>query len=216
MRIFIPLLIITTFFVSCSFKEEPNAWQYKSANYFKEYQKNFLSNKVILAKSDLEYAVANAKQSANLNTLAKIYLGKCALNISVGIEDSCTDYQEVSLLLADKKLDAYYHFILKSNTFEDIEYLEDNYEKFARLIKSQKFIEASDYIFEMKRASSTLLSGALMKDDLNDFSREKLLNLASYHGYKKAALFWLREQKKHTKSIEKVKIIDKKIRILSK
>jgi hypothetical protein len=83
------LFIFLLQFNGCSFKTPQNKWQFKSVNAFSAYTKNFLSAKDTLAKDDLKRAVNHAKQSANLSQLARIYLGECALNISVGLKDNC-------------------------------------------------------------------------------------------------------------------------------
>ena len=213
---FFLLILITIVFISCSVKEEPNAWQYRSANSFASYKENFLSDKTLLAKSDLEHAVMDAKQSADMSTLAKIYLGKCALNISVGIDDRCKEYQEIANIVQSRELDAYYDFILNQATPSERDSLESDYKKLALLLEKEKYEEANSYIFKMQRVSSTLLSGALMHENLNRVSREKLLNLASHYGYKKAVLFWLFEQKKYALTQKEVAKIDKKIEVLTK
>ncbi len=197
--------IIVIFFSACSFKKEPNDWQYKSANYFKEYQDNFLSSNDFVAKNELSQAIKYAKKSSDLKTLARVYLGECALNISVGINDRCEEYQIISTAVESKELDAYYAFITKNLKDEEMQFLEKHY---------QKFVEKEGDIFDMPRVSSTLLCASLMRDELDDASREKLTGIASYHGYKKVVLFWLNEQKKHLSDIEKIKKIDTKISIL--
>ena len=45
--------------------------------------------------------------------------------------------------------------------------------------------------------------------------REKLLKLASYHGYKKAVLFWLEESVKHTNDKSKKEFYKEKIEVIS-
>ena len=209
------LILVTLFFTSCSFKAPQNEWQYKSSNAFSSYTKNFLSNNDTLAKNDLSRAIQHAKQSADLTQLARVYLGECALNISVGIKDSCQEYLDISELIEDKKLDTYYHFITHSLQEKNINFLQKNYKKYALNIANSNFKEANKNILEMKRVTSSLLCGVLIKENLEMKSRDEITKLASFYGYKKAVLFWLREQKRFTKDKREIKYIDKKIKILT-
>ena len=209
------LITITSFlFVSCSFSRPTNDWQFKSSNYFKEYTYNFLNDDLILAKNDFNRALKHAKKSADLTTLARIYLGECALNVSVGIEDKCEKYQNISNLLQSKELDAYYSFINSSIKKEQIELLPKQYRTYAYAIEEGNYKTAKEELFEMDKATSTLLSAALMKKNLDELSRENLIKLSSHYGYKKSVLFWLEESKKHLSDSHKIEKIDKKIAVL--
>jgi len=203
---FFLVVVITLYFSACSFKKEPNDWQYKSADYFKEYQENFLSSNDFIAKNELSQAIKYAKKSSDLNTLAKIYLGRCALNISVGIEEKCEAYRNISDAVASEKLDAYYAFITKNLEDNKVQFLEKHY---------QEFVENGTDIFDMPRVSSTLLCASLKREELDNEAREKIVKIASYHGYKKVVLFWLKEQKKYLKNREEIEKIETKIAILS-
>ncbi len=209
-------IFIILIFTSCSFKAPQNEWQHKSSNAFSSYTKNFLSNNDALAKNDLNRAIKHAKQSADLTQLARVYLGKCALNISVGIEDSCQNYLDISELIDDKKLQAYYSFITHSIENKQIRFLPKNYQEYALNINKLNFKEANKNILEMQRVTSTLLCGVLIKDNLAIKSRDKITKLASFYGYKKAVLFWLNEQKKFTDDEEEIKYIDRKIFVLER
>lgn len=184
-------LLLLFFITSCSFQTPPNQWQHQSASAFSAYTQDFLSADDLLAKNDLARAIHHAKQSANLSTLARIYLGKCALNISVGVEDKCQEYKNISSLVDDAKLQEYYEFIIKRSD-----------------------AKAKD-VLDMSRDSSKLLNGALHKEHLDDASREKLLSIASYHGYKKAVLFWLQESLHHSSDAKKRAQLQKRIDILN-
>ena len=203
---YLVLVVIVVAFSACSFKKEPNEWQYKSASYFKEYQENFLSSNDILAKGELNQAIKYAKKSADLNRLGQIYLGECALNISVGLEDKCEKYQAISNAVDSKKLDAYYAFITKSLQEKQVSFLQKHY---------QTCMSQSADLFNMPRVSSTFLCASLRRESLDDVSREKLVKLASYHGYKKVVLFWLQEQKKYLNNSEEIDKINMKITILN-
>ena len=113
-------ILITTLFSACSLDLKPDLWKYKSASYFNSYTKNFLSSNDTLAKSDLESAVEYAKTGADLTALSRIYLGACALEISVGGKKECTTYKNIAEVVKDNELDAYYSFITSTLKKEQI------------------------------------------------------------------------------------------------
>lgn len=191
MRLYHVIFIAALLFSACSFKTPVNAWQHKSADAFHSYVKEFMSGEDNLAKDDLRRAIKHAKKSADLTSLARVYLGKCALNISVGIEDKCEEYKSISSLVDDEELSNYYAVITKTSTLNP------------------------DTILDTTKATSILLNGALTKEELSDEQRAKLLKLASYHGYKKAVLFWLEESEKHTHDKSKKEFYKEKIEVIS-
>jgi len=208
---FLLLLIILS---GCSLKTPPNEWQYKSSGAFSRYTQDFLTGNETLAKNDLARAIKHAKKSADLTQLAKIYLGECALNISVGIDDACKNYANISDLVDDDMLHAYYDFIRLSLKKEQIPYLPKEYHSFAKSLIKKDFKSANEDIFNMPKATSSLLCASLIKENIDLRSREKIVNLASYHGYKKAVLFWLHESIKKSTDREERKKMRKKISIL--
>lgn len=117
----ITLLLFSLLISGCSFKTPVNEWQYKSSSAFNMYTKDFLTGDETLAKNDLSRAIMHAKKSADLSQLARIYLGECALNISVGVQESCDKYRSISHLVNDDSLDAYYHLIQLSIKKEQIQ-----------------------------------------------------------------------------------------------
>lgn len=202
------------FLGACSFQAPQNQWQYKSSNAFSAYTKNFLSNNDILAQSDLKRAIKHAKQSANITQLAKVYLGECALNISVGQDSTCQKYKEISGLLENEALDSYYEFITLSLKSDRIKYLAKHYQEFAQNLKDSNYEKANEDIFTMGKATSTLLAGSLMRNNLSEKTRKHLIEVASFHGYKKAVLFWLNESLKIQTDEKSIQNIKKKIAIL--
>ena len=213
-RYLIPLSLLVLL-SACSFKSAPNIWQKKSTTAFNSYQKDFLSQRELLAKSDIRRAVEHAKMSANLTQLAKVYLGECALNISVGLNAGCKEYKEVESFVDSRELNAYYHFITASYTQEHIEFLPKRYRAFATYLLEGRIIEANREVFMFERAISSLLSAKLLDNKLTTKSRKKVLDLVSLHGYKKAAIFWLKELKKYTKDEVELENISKRISILT-
>jgi len=184
-------LFIAVMIFGCSFKTPPNEWKYKSADAFSSYVKNFMQGEDVLARNDLKRAVKHAKKSADLTPLARVYLGKCALNISVGIVDRCDEYKKISNVVEDEELFNYYGIVTKTST------------------------QNPDDILDTNRATSILLNGALKKDELSSEERAKLLEVASFHGYKKAVFFWLEESKKHSEQEAQKEFFQQKIEALT-
>lgn len=207
-------IFIISLFSACSFKSKPNEWKYKSINAFSSYTKNFLSANDALAKSDLKRAIQHAKSSADLTQLSRIYLGECALNISVGIDDDCKSYKEIAELVEDKSLKSYYMFIKSTISMDDLTPLNSNYKDFAKYSINKEYTKAKANLFDMGRITSILLSASLIKDELNFDEVEELIKIASYYGYKRSIIFWLNAQKSKTTLESKRKAIEKKIKVL--
>jgi len=148
----------------CSFKSPDNNWQYKSTSAFGSYQKNFLGAKEIMAKNDLKRAIAHAKVSADLTTLARVYLGECALNIAVGLDDECSKYKDIRDVVNDTKLDAYYAFLTNSLKEEDIKNLPEVYQNYSWHVRKGELDKANEDIQNIEVVSSQLIAFSLLKD----------------------------------------------------
>ncbi len=203
-------------FTGCSFDTPPNDWQYKSVNAFDSYTKNFLRSNDEMAKNDIQRAISHAKSSADLKPLARIYLGECALNISVGIDDKCQKYNNIKELINSKKLDAYYDFLNLNIKKEDISKLPNTYQQFALHLKTKNYLQANNDILNIKKATSQLIAASLLKDKIDKKSMKKVIKTASFYGYKKVVLYWLKRLKKTTNKEEEIKKISKKISIINK
>jgi len=199
---------------ACSFQAPQNQWQHKSASAFKSYKKNFLSNNDALAKSDLTRAIAHAKQSADFTQLATIYLGVCSLNLANGVKDECRDYQEIADLVRSKELESYFKLISDAIESEDIKHLPKEYQAFAQSLIKKDYTKANEDILNIQKPSSAFVAAALLKEHLETKTREYILDKASYNGYKKTVIFWLKEILKHTKDEEKIQKLQKKLFVL--
>lgn len=207
--------IILLLLGGCSFKTPPNQWQYNSTNAFEAYKHNFLSSNDSAAKNDLARAIKHAKVSSDLRTLSRIYLGECALHISVGEEDECKKFRDIQELVNDEFLNAYYSFITYQLKKEHIPLLPQIYQDFVWHVENLEYKEANNDILKMDEATSQLLAASLLKENLNNKLREKMIEVASFHGYKKAVLFWLNEVKNNSVDKNKQAEISKKISILN-
>lgn len=199
---------------ACSFQAPQNQWQHKSASAFESYKKNFLSNNDALAKSDLKRAKEHAKQSADFTQLARIYLGVCSLNLANGLKDECRDYQEIADLVKSKELESYFKLISDAIEPKDIEYLPREYQEFAKSLAEKNYTQANQDILNIQKPTSAFVAAALLKEHLESKTREYILTKASYHGYKKTVIFWLKESLKHTQDEAKTKELQKKLFVL--
>lgn len=201
-------------FTACSFATPKNDWQFKSSAAFSSYTRNFLSQKDVLARNDLKRAKSHATQGADLSALAKIYLGKCALDVSVGIVSQCKEYKEISNVTEDPKLDAYYALITQQIHKEQVDNLPNQYQSFTKNILNKDFKNANQEIQNMDKITSKLLCAGLIQDNITIKSIQNILDDASYHGYKKAVLFWLNIYKQKTTSKTQKALLTQKIAIL--
>lgn len=210
------IIMVLLALISCSSKPKPYAWRANSASAFSSYTQSFLKDDYITAKSELDSAIEYAKSSANLEQLASIYLGKCALNHAVGIKDNGKQYQSIAHLLHSPALDAYYHLIHGSLTSQHIALLPPQYQAFATAKLNANYTKAFDAILAMDRVSSKLIATVLIKNYLTTHQRAQILDIASQYGYKKAVIFWLKEQHRHTTDQQSKKIIMQKIGVIEK
>ena len=215
MKIFFSFIFLILLFASCSFQKPKNEWQYKSSYAYNSYVKNFLSSNELLALSDFNRALTYAKQSANLKQLAQLYLGKCSLNLSVGIEDNCVEYHDISSVVQSKKFDAYAAFLHGNIKSTQIELLPKGNQKFVNSLFNRDYKSANEEIVQMQRIESQLLGTALLKDKVEYKTLQAVLEKTSYYGYKKASLFLLELLKERSKDENEARFIEKKISILN-
>ncbi len=202
--------IILLLLTGCSFKTTPNQWEYDSVKAYNSYVKNFLTNKETLAKSDFQKAISYAKQSANFNQLAKLYLGKCALNISVGINSTCQDYQDIKRFIKNKNLDVYFSMLQKKLKKEDLKFLPKQYEKFYEYYFDEKIIKSFNYMFGVENITSLFVVSSLHKNKLSKTQINKIIDKASFYGYKSVVLYWLNNlYEKEENELEKALILEK-------
>jgi len=215
--ILISVLLSIVFFQGCSLKSPENQWEYNSSNAFNSYKKSFLINEEELAKSDLQRAIKYAKQSADLRQLSRIYLGVCALNISVGEEQGCANYKKIEALINSLELRSYFLMLTNKITKEQenqLLYLPKQYQSFAKYRLLKKYDLAFESIKSMEQISSQFIAASLIKKELKKSDINYLIKTASFYGYKKLVLFWLDNLYKIEDNLEKKNLILRKINIL--
>ena len=213
MRLSIITIFILIFFQACSLKTPKNQWEYNSSSAFSSYVNNFLTSEFDLANDDLNKAVKYAKQSANLNQLGGIYLGSCALNISVGIKDECKEYNQIKELLNSEELSAYYSMLQNKIDKKQIEFLPKQYQSF-QLNKLSNIDNIFTSIKSIEEVSSQFIAASLVIEHLKKSEIKYLLDKASSYGYKSLVLFYLKNLYNIEEDIEQKQLILKKIKIL--
>ncbi|MDH4944806.1 hypothetical protein [Sulfurimonas sp. C5] len=208
------LILLILLFSACSTEPAPNSWEYKSSSYFESYKKNFLSDNDILAEADLESAVSYAKQGTDVTQLASIYLGTCALNIAVGVEDSCKEYQDIEELVTCPKIKNYYKMIQKDFDNLDTEMLPARYRAFVIAMQQKNTEQANSIVQKMKDPISQLLEISLLVDAVTIETLQQAITSSSFHGYKKGSIFLLNKLEMKTNDLKEKELIRKKIELL--
>ena len=209
------VLLITVFFIGCSFKNDSQGvWKKDTSNSFDSYKQYYLEGKTRLASVSLKRALVSAKSSADLRPLAKVYLGVCALHVAVLINDKCDEYVSLSDLLPKNDAShSYYNMIERNFTKVDVSKLPSQYHSFVKNIQKHKFRDAIKEAKKMESLSSMLVSLSLVKEYLNSDDLDFIIRKISLYGYKKAIVRWLKYSKNkntHSKNIK----IDKLLNIM--
>lgn len=206
-------VLVALVFGGCSLDQRPNDWEYKSTRYFEAYKNDFLHDKALLAQADLSSAVNYAKRGADFSQLASIYLGKCALNIAVGIEDGCKEYLELQDQLDTPKFDNYYRFIQKDFAQLDRAMVDEKYEDFIQALQKGDHAGANKAIEKMEDPVSKLLALALFEDATKE-TIEHTIETLSFYGYKKGVITLLHRLETRTTDPKEKGQLHKKIELL--
>lgn len=192
----------------------PNSWEYKSSSYFESYKQNFLYDKEILAQADLESAESYAKRGADVTQLASIYLGKCALNIAVGVDDKCKEYQEIEELVSCPKIKNYYKMVQKEFNDLDVKMLPPKYQDFIVAVQQEDAQQANQLVQKIDDPVSQLLAISLLGDEVSKETLLSAIETLSFYGYKKGVVFLLNKLETKTTELEEKELIRKKIKLL--
>lgn len=216
MRLRYVLLIASLLFVGCSFKTD-NRYKYRvdASNSFDSFKKYYLQGKTRLASVELKRALQSAKEGSDINSIAKIYLGECALHKAMLIDDNCSEYLQIKELVSDKDLENYYLFITGKFQKLDTSLLPKSYRDFANYLKRKNFDAATKALFEIKNSDSKIIAASIIKRRLSRDDIKKIIDISSAMGYKKVTTRWYNLLK--TKSTDKQKrVIDKKLMLFKK
>ena len=208
------LLFLLILVGGCAIKASPDKWKTQAANAFESYREYFLHGDDRLAAVELKRAIKEASCSADLMPLARIYLGECALHTAVLEDTACPDYNQIRALPEiSGELNNY--FLMLQNRMDEVDpaMLPRQYRKYVNRVKKKDFQAAFSNIREMRETSSKLIAAALIKGHLDYAMISYIIDQASFRGYKKAVIAWLRFSKKSATEKKKV-LIEQKLYIL--
>ncbi|WP_304545073.1 hypothetical protein [Sulfurimonas microaerophilic] len=208
------LIVSLLLFTSCSMEPAPNSWEYKSSSYFESYKKNFLCDKEILAQADLQSARSFAKRGGDVTQLASIELGKCALNIAVGINDKCAEYQEMEELVSCPRIKNYYKMLQKEWGDIDLEMIPAKYKEFVAVMQKGDLTQANKIVQKIDDPVSKLLAAALLGDEVSKETLSGSIETMSFYGYKKGIVFLLKKLRDKTEDPQAKRLLIKKLELL--
>ena len=199
----------------CSVKSPDNAWQHYAAASAEQAERYFLEGKPLLAKSAFRRAETHASQSADLSALARIRLQQCALNHAVLLGDDCEEYAKLSPLVHDETLSSYHALLNGSLKEENIADLPPRYRDFARALAGQNSKKIRRAVAETKPATSMMVAASLAREHLDETTMERVIEKASYFGYKRAVIAWMEHLAQTTKNDDKRELLKQKISVLT-
>ncbi len=213
MKIKLLFLAIAIFFTGCSFKTN-NKYKYRvdASNSFDSFKKYYLQGKTRLASIALKRALQNAKEGSDVNSIAKIYLGECALHNAMLIRDNCNEFAQIKDIISDKNIQNYYLFLRKDFQKIDTKFLPQRYRDFAKYLKKKEFKNAIKALYKIKDADSQIIAASLIKDKLSKKDIKNIIKLSSSMGYKKTTAKWYTLLETKSTDNEK-RVIDKKLKL---
>lgn len=210
------LLLLLTLTGSCSLQQPKNTWQYKSVTAFEKYQQYYLENQLILATSERKKAISFAKQSAHLNTLARVYLGDCAIQYAALNKTQCKTYQQVAPIAQDAELNAYFHLLTQQLTPAQIPKLPKRYQGFASALLSQNRQKINAEVIKIEELHSKLIAASIAQSELALTTIRALIDETADHGYQLASLRWMTFLASVTPDSEESKQLHYKIALMTR
>jgi len=200
-------LIFIFLFVGCSHPPAVNKWQYDAVSSLHAYQKHFLQNRLLRAKSDLSRARSFASQSAELHTRIDIELSVCAMQLSILNPTSCENASVLLQIDPDPSQLAYLSLLRSDLKDEEIKHLPEQYRAFGAAMIEADPAKINTRIESIRPLSSRLVASALALPHLSADNLDSLIAELSYHGYKNPLIAWLTVQmQKETDPQKKVRL----------
>jgi hypothetical protein len=209
-----PLLMLLL--AGCAAPRHADQWRYRAAEATLEYRDAFLEADDSLAAEAYEIAENAAKQSADLDPLARLYLSECALRLAVLDPSDCPRYRVLSRIHHDTSHDAYHALISGRLQHDQIVALPPQYRAFAAAYASDDIDRARQAAETITPLHSRLVASALIRDRLDEPQVEALVDAASHHGYRRAVIAWMTYLQQRTADPDKALHLGETLRLLDR
>lgn len=208
--------MLILFLSACSIKTPPNQWQYQSNSAYKNFERYYLENRIDMATVEFDRARSYATQSANLDTLARLELSRCALKSALLEPFSCQEYADLIPVTHDPELQAYYSLLSGTMTNESLSSLPQQYQQLASMQMQNNHESINKEINKITPLTSRMIAAALVVKSLDEATIEAIIADASYVGYKQAVVAWMNLLLERTNDEQKRKILREKLNVLAK
>lgn len=221
MKKIVCLMIFSILLIGCSSSKPVPDWTNASFNQLDNYKKNYLSGREGIAEVYFNRAVDEVKRSGDLEILARIYLTKYAVQISVLEAFDDGEYIRIDTVAPVSQNRNFYNFLKGSFDKLDEGMLPSKYDGFLSAFRKGNVEGIANEISSMDDPLSKLITiGLLVQKNKYD---ERILQIAiataSYNGWKKALLVYLGRLQSFYEKIkepEKAANIEQRINILKK
>lgn len=206
------LTMLALLFISCSSGKVSYAWKGQTKSYLIKYQEMMLKGDSFQAKYYFEDAVKEAKNDVSLETLAIVYLSKCAMQVAMSEKTSCQEYQKIKSLLVDAKYDSYAKLLLKDKDI-DVSYLNKYKSLYEAILKKEvglSDIQSLDTVYAQALAAMLVFNHGLINEEMVYYMIDK----ASSENMKGLMLVWLSKAQSIVTG-EKLLRVKNQIKVLS-
>lgn len=207
---------LVLFLSACSSKSPSNRWQYQSNSAYKNFERYYLENRTDMATVEFDRARSYATQSADLDTLARIELSRCALKSALLEPFSCQEYVDLIPVTHDLELQAYYSLLSGTITNESLSSLPQQYQHLASMRMQNNHELINKEINKITPLTSRMVAAALVVKSLDEATIEAIIADASYAGYKQAVMVWMNLLLQQTNDDAKRKVLREKLKVMTK
>ncbi len=189
-----------------------HAWKGQTQSYFERYQKMMLKGESLQAEYYLKDSLKEAKNSPDITTLAKIYLGACAMEKAMMRQSGCASFLSVEALIADPKLSAYKKMLLGETVGQST--LLGKYEALYEVRSDKEAalgeLKSLDTIYAKAVGAAVIkdagaVSEALCRYMVDEASSQSMKGLMLL--WKKEGVAFMVDPQERSKEIERIKLL---------
>lgn len=206
------ILMIILVLSACSSSKVPYAWQGQTKSYLTKYQEMMLKGDFFQAQYYLDDAIKTAKNDATLETLAVVYLSKCAMNKAMNLKTQCQSYESLKSLLKQRRYDDY-EKMLRGQKVDNISNLGHYYALYQAIVNKDvqlSDIKSLETVYAQAIAAIVVDKHGLMNKEISHYMIDK----ASHENMKGLMLVWLKKSQSFATG-EALQRLKREIKILS-